>query len=244
PCADGLRGRRRRGRRSRRRPARDRRGGPARDGLRPPRLAVEAAGATVLLPQLLRLRGPARPRPGEPLHGARARAGADARRRRRRAVAGEPVARGDVPERRAARRRPAGRHASAAGGRGARRGPPRAVGAADGAAAASGPLRRRPGGRRGRVRSRRRAALPRERRRGANARASPCPARRARSMPIPVTGVSELVLEVEDLAAAERFYNGVLGLPIVERWAEREAIWVMAGDRTRIGLWRPQVGVA
>jgi SAM-dependent methyltransferase len=63
-------------------------------------------------------------------------------------------------------------------------------------------------------------------------------------MTIPVTGVSELVLEVDDLAAAERFYAGVLGLPVVERWAEREAIWVMAGDRTRIGLWRPQVGVA
>jgi ubiquinone/menaquinone biosynthesis C-methylase UbiE/catechol 2,3-dioxygenase-like lactoylglutathione lyase family enzyme len=63
-------------------------------------------------------------------------------------------------------------------------------------------------------------------------------------MTIPVTGVSELVLEVEDLAAAERFYSGVLGLPVVERWAEREAIWVMAGDRTRIGLWRPQVGIA
>jgi SAM-dependent methyltransferase len=61
---------------------------------------------------------------------------------------------------------------------------------------------------------------------------------------IPVTGVSELVLEVEDLAAAEGFYAGVLGLPVVERWAEREAIWVMAGDRTRIGLWRPQVGIA
>ena len=63
-------------------------------------------------------------------------------------------------------------------------------------------------------------------------------------MSIPVTGVSELVLEVEDLEAAERFYAGVLGLPVVERWTEREAIWVMAGDRTRIGLWRPQVGVA
>jgi SAM-dependent methyltransferase len=63
-------------------------------------------------------------------------------------------------------------------------------------------------------------------------------------MTVPVTGVSELVLEVDDLEAAERFYNGVLGLPVVERWAEREAIWVMAGDRTRIGLWRPQVGVA
>jgi len=60
----------------------------------------------------------------------------------------------------------------------------------------------------------------------------------------PVTGVSELVLEVVDLAAAEAFYAGVLGLPVVERWPEREAVWVMAGDRTRIGLWRPQVGLA
>jgi catechol 2,3-dioxygenase-like lactoylglutathione lyase family enzyme len=59
-----------------------------------------------------------------------------------------------------------------------------------------------------------------------------------------VTGVSELVLEVEDLEAAERFYAGVLGLPVVERWAGREAVWVMAGERTRIGLWRPQVGLA
>jgi catechol 2,3-dioxygenase-like lactoylglutathione lyase family enzyme len=61
---------------------------------------------------------------------------------------------------------------------------------------------------------------------------------------IPVTGVSELVLEVADLAAAERFYAGVLGLPVVERWSEREAVWVMAGERTRIGLWKPQVGIA
>jgi catechol 2,3-dioxygenase-like lactoylglutathione lyase family enzyme len=61
---------------------------------------------------------------------------------------------------------------------------------------------------------------------------------------IPVSGVSELVLEVEDLAAAEAFYAGVLGFPVVERWPDREAIWVMAGDRTRIGLWRPQVGLA
>jgi catechol 2,3-dioxygenase-like lactoylglutathione lyase family enzyme len=61
---------------------------------------------------------------------------------------------------------------------------------------------------------------------------------------VPVTGVSELVLEVVDLAAAERFYAGVLGLPVVERWPQRDAIWVMAGERTRIGLWRPQVGLA
>jgi catechol 2,3-dioxygenase-like lactoylglutathione lyase family enzyme len=61
---------------------------------------------------------------------------------------------------------------------------------------------------------------------------------------IPVTGVNELVLEVVDLAAAEGFYAGVLGLPVVERWPHRDALWVMAGDRTRIGLWRPQVGLA
>ena len=62
-------------------------------------------------------------------------------------------------------------------------------------------------------------------------------------MGIPVTGVSELVLEVVDLEASEAFYAGVLGLPVVDRWPDREAIWVMAGDRTRIGLWRPQVGL-
>ncbi len=61
---------------------------------------------------------------------------------------------------------------------------------------------------------------------------------------LPVSGVSELVLEVVDLEAAERFYSGVLGLPVVERWPDREAIWVMAGERTRIGLWRPQIGLA
>jgi catechol 2,3-dioxygenase-like lactoylglutathione lyase family enzyme len=60
---------------------------------------------------------------------------------------------------------------------------------------------------------------------------------------VPVTGVSELVLEVVDLEASERFYSEVLGLPVVERWPHRDAIWVMAGDRTRIGLWRPQVGL-
>ena len=61
---------------------------------------------------------------------------------------------------------------------------------------------------------------------------------------LPVTGVSELVLEVVDLEAAEEFYAGVLGLPVVERWPDREAVWVMAGPGTRLGLWRPQVGLA
>src|SRR4051812_5870357 len=63
------------------------------------------------------------------------------------------------------------------------------------------------------------------------------------SMGVDVTGVSELVLEVVDLEASERFYADVLGLPVVERWPDREALWVMAGERTRIGLWRPQVGM-
>src|SRR5215213_10596855 len=35
----------------------------------------------------------------------------------------------------------------------------------------------------------------------------------------------------------------VLGFPVVDRWPDRGAVWVMAGDRTRIGLWTPQVGL-
>jgi catechol 2,3-dioxygenase-like lactoylglutathione lyase family enzyme len=62
-------------------------------------------------------------------------------------------------------------------------------------------------------------------------------------MGIPVTGVNELVLEVADLKASERFYAEVLGFPVVDRWPDRGALWVMAGERTRIGLWEPQVGL-
>ena len=57
-----------------------------------------------------------------------------------------------------------------------------------------------------------------------------------------VAGVSELVLEVADLERAERFYADTLSLPVVERWPHRDAIWVLAGG-TRIGLWKPQVGL-
>jgi catechol 2,3-dioxygenase-like lactoylglutathione lyase family enzyme len=57
-----------------------------------------------------------------------------------------------------------------------------------------------------------------------------------------VDGVSELVLEVSDLERAESFYTRTLGLPVVERWPHRDALWVLAG-RTRIGLWKPQVGL-
>ena len=53
------------------------------------------------------------------------------------------------------------------------------------------------------------------------------------------SGVSELALMVDDLERAEAFYAGTLGLPVVERW--EDAVWVMAGDRTRIGLWLPGV---
>jgi catechol 2,3-dioxygenase-like lactoylglutathione lyase family enzyme len=60
--------------------------------------------------------------------------------------------------------------------------------------------------------------------------------------PAAVEGVSELVLEVSDLERAERFYTGTLGLPVIERWPHRDAFWVLAG-RTRIGLWKPQVGL-
>jgi catechol 2,3-dioxygenase-like lactoylglutathione lyase family enzyme len=55
--------------------------------------------------------------------------------------------------------------------------------------------------------------------------------------------VSELVLEVSELDRAERFYADVLGLPVVERWPHRRAVWVLAGMGTRIGLWEPQVGL-
>ena len=61
---------------------------------------------------------------------------------------------------------------------------------------------------------------------------------------VPVSGVSELVLEQNDLAAAEKFYVDVLGFPVVERWNRKgDALWVTAGDRTHIGLWRPQLGL-
>jgi catechol 2,3-dioxygenase-like lactoylglutathione lyase family enzyme len=58
-----------------------------------------------------------------------------------------------------------------------------------------------------------------------------------------ITGVSELVLEVLDLDRAERFYSEALGLPVVARGEESGRIWLMAGAQTRIGLWRPQVGL-
>jgi catechol 2,3-dioxygenase-like lactoylglutathione lyase family enzyme len=64
---------------------------------------------------------------------------------------------------------------------------------------------------------------------------------------VPVNGVVELALEYPDVEAAERFYSEVLGFPVVERWSGKgpqgQAVWVMAGGRTRIGLWAPQIGL-
>ena len=57
------------------------------------------------------------------------------------------------------------------------------------------------------------------------------------------TGMHEIVLEVHDLDAAERFYNDLLGLPVVERWSgERNAVWLDAGASVAIGLWTPDTG--
>jgi catechol-2,3-dioxygenase len=64
----------------------------------------------------------------------------------------------------------------------------------------------------------------------------------AETRPIPATGVSELVLEVLDLDRATTFYRDVLGFPVVGEREDRA--WLMVGDRTRIGLWAPQVGLA
>ena len=60
--------------------------------------------------------------------------------------------------------------------------------------------------------------------------------------PIRATGVSEIVLEVLDLDRAVTFYRDVLGFPVVGRRQDRA--WLMVGERTRIGLWTPQVGLA
>jgi catechol-2,3-dioxygenase len=59
---------------------------------------------------------------------------------------------------------------------------------------------------------------------------------------IPVVGVNELVLEVLDLERSLHFYRDVLGLPLFSQSEDRA--WLLAGRRTRIGLWTPQVGLA
>ena len=50
------------------------------------------------------------------------------------------------------------------------------------------------------------------------------------------------MLEVADLDAAVRFYGDVLGLPALSRSGDRA--WYLIGERSRIGLWTSQVGIA
>jgi catechol-2,3-dioxygenase len=52
-----------------------------------------------------------------------------------------------------------------------------------------------------------------------------------------VSGVAELTLETTDLAEAERFYHGLLGLPVLSRDDDR--IWMAAGEHSRLGVWSP-----
>ena len=65
------------------------------------------------------------------------------------------------------------------------------------------------------------------------------------SGPPPVTGISELVLEVSDLEAARRFYRDVLGFEETLYGEGREGrYWYLVGDTARLGLWTEQVGLA
>lgn len=72
-------------------------------------------------------------------------------------------------------------------------------------------------------------------------------------MDLPVHGVSELVLEVEDMDRAVAFWSETLGFPILEQWNETDeletetadertvwATWIYVGGNTRLGLWLPR----
>ena len=63
--------------------------------------------------------------------------------------------------------------------------------------------------------------------------------------PPPVTGISELVLEVSDLDDARRFYRDLLGFEetLYGEGAEGR-YWYLIGDVARLGLWTEQVGLA
>lgn len=62
---------------------------------------------------------------------------------------------------------------------------------------------------------------------------------------LPVTGLSELVLETADLDASRRFYGEVLGLEETRKGESREdRRWYLVGESARLGLWTPQVGLA
>ena len=59
------------------------------------------------------------------------------------------------------------------------------------------------------------------------------------------SGISELVLEVQDLEAARAFYRDLLGFEETLYGEGREGrYWYLIGDTARLGLWTPQVGLA
>ncbi len=61
----------------------------------------------------------------------------------------------------------------------------------------------------------------------------------------PVIGLFELVLEVADLEASERFYHDILGLQVVDRWTgDRPAVWLGLGREGFLGLWPRETGGA
>jgi catechol 2,3-dioxygenase-like lactoylglutathione lyase family enzyme len=63
--------------------------------------------------------------------------------------------------------------------------------------------------------------------------------------PPPVSGISELVLEVSDLEASRAFYRDLLGFEETLYGEGREdRYWYLVGDSARLGLWTPQTGIA
>ncbi len=73
---------------------------------------------------------------------------------------------------------------------------------------------------------------------------SPCGYAPAVTSPPPVTGISELVLEVRDLDAASAFYRDLLGFEETMHGEGRDdRRWYLVGDSARLGLWTPQEGI-
>ena len=63
--------------------------------------------------------------------------------------------------------------------------------------------------------------------------------------PPPVTGISELVLEVSDLDAARAFYGDLLGFEETLYGEGRDdRYWYLVGETARLGIWTPQTGLA
>ncbi|MDQ3779731.1 MAG: VOC family protein [Chloroflexota bacterium] len=65
----------------------------------------------------------------------------------------------------------------------------------------------------------------------------------SQAAPTPPIGLFEMVLEVADLAASERFYREVLGLPLANRWDdERPGLFLSLGGESFLGLWPRETG--